>query len=258
MNQSSCWMTCLHTHYRRMRRKHPGEDLLVVFDIDGTLVDKRPMIHHLLIRYDREHGTDFFRGLSIEDIEVHEHHLEEMLDPMPIPEQRREDILNFYLSRYWSRPILEKFHRPYPGALDVVRWFQDREWTDVALNTARPERLRSVTLRTLNDRSRERDVEFLSRLLYMQRPHNDVDAAGNKVRGLRAFQSQGYRVVAMVDNEPENLLALHEAGLTEEDVLLLHADTEYVSARSHLPECSISGQPFDPTSFRSGAGLIPA
>jgi len=248
-----CWMQALHNHYRTLREKHPNDRLLVVFDIDGTLVDKRPMIHHLLTRYDREQGTGFFRDLSVEDITVHEHHLEEMLEERDLPGEHREEILTFYLERYWSRPILEKFHRPYPGGFELVRWFQERERTFVGLNTARPECFRSLTLRHLNREGDPRGVEFLSRLLFMQRPDVDRSSVENKVRGIRTFQERGYRVVAMLDNEPENLAALHEDGLSEEGVLLLHADTEFASPRRQLPDPSLSGRPFDPSPFLEGA-----
>jgi hypothetical protein len=40
--------------------------------------------------------------------------------------------------------------RPYPGALEVIRWFQLQESTFLGLNTSRPERLRADTLHSLN------------------------------------------------------------------------------------------------------------
>ena len=38
---------------------------MIMFDIDGTILDMRYMIVHVLKAYDSEHGTDLFHGLTI-------------------------------------------------------------------------------------------------------------------------------------------------------------------------------------------------
>ena len=62
------WMRRLAEHYAGFRRNSPDDRLLIVFDIDGTILDLRHMVRHVLLDYDREHGTDFFHGLSAEDV----------------------------------------------------------------------------------------------------------------------------------------------------------------------------------------------
>jgi hypothetical protein len=56
------WMRSLSEHYERIRRQNPTDELCVVFDIDGTILDLRHLVVHVLLGYDREHGTDHFRG----------------------------------------------------------------------------------------------------------------------------------------------------------------------------------------------------
>jgi len=51
-------MRRLAGHYAAMRVEHPHDHLLVVFDIDGTILDMRHMVCHLLVAYDRAHGTE--------------------------------------------------------------------------------------------------------------------------------------------------------------------------------------------------------
>ena len=67
------WMAKLATHYAQMQRKYPEDQLLIVFDIDGTMLDLRYMMLHVLQAYDRQHGADYFRHLTIAEIDVHEH-----------------------------------------------------------------------------------------------------------------------------------------------------------------------------------------
>ncbi len=40
------WMSSLAHHYEKTRERYPGEKLLIMFDIDGTIVDTRYMILH--------------------------------------------------------------------------------------------------------------------------------------------------------------------------------------------------------------------
>jgi hypothetical protein len=84
-------MAQLARHYAHVRSTHPTDRLLVMFEIDGPIIDQR---------------------------------------------------------------------RPYPGALEVIRWFQLQESTFVGLNTSRPERLRSDTLHSLNAMGRHVRVKF--------------------------------------------------------------------------------------------------
>ena len=65
---TSNWMRKLASHYGRMRTKYPNDRLIVLFDIDGTIVDLRHMVLRLLREYDQRRGTSHFRGLGLFDI----------------------------------------------------------------------------------------------------------------------------------------------------------------------------------------------
>ena len=56
-------MTALANHYDQARRLHPDDRLLIMFDIDGTIIDIRYMILHVLRSYDHAHGSDYFHTL---------------------------------------------------------------------------------------------------------------------------------------------------------------------------------------------------
>ena len=58
------------------------------------------------------------------------------------------------------------------------------------------------------------------------------------------FCRLGYRVVVFVDNEPENLAAV-SAMEDSDEIMLLHADTLFGSARSRLPRTTISDDTYD-------------
>ena len=112
--------------------------------------------------------------------------------------------------------------------MEVIRWFQMQPNTFVGLNTGRPEFLREDTLRSLNKLGDEYKVRFTTGLLHMN-PHGwEKKVADIKAGGVVHFQETGYRVFAMVDNEPENLNSVSKVDLHQE-VLLLHANTIFES-----------------------------
>ena len=58
-------MGWLASHYRRMRTEYPDDQLIVLFDVDGTIVDLRHMVLRLLREHDQKYGTSYFRALDL-------------------------------------------------------------------------------------------------------------------------------------------------------------------------------------------------
>lgn len=153
-------MHSLATHYLGMRNRYPEDDLLVVFDIDGTILDMRHMVCRVLLDFDREHDTFLFHGLRAEDVTTHENHVERLLGELEIAPEERGRVLRWYLERRWSRESVLAAHRPHQGVLDIIRWFQLQPGTRIGLNPGRPESLREDTIKSLNALGREYRVEF--------------------------------------------------------------------------------------------------
>ena len=42
------WMKRLALHFEKTKRLYPQENLMILFDIDGTIVDMRSLIHYVL------------------------------------------------------------------------------------------------------------------------------------------------------------------------------------------------------------------
>lgn len=231
------WMTELGLHFERVRLDHPGDPLLVLFDIDGTILDTRHLVRYVLRAYDEEHGQSFFRDLRVEDIDVHEDELPRLLERLPIPLAARTQVLRWYLEHHWQEQAVLDGHRPFRGVLEVICWFQLQENTFVGLNTGRSEDVRAATLHCLNALGREFRVRFSDDLLAMNPAFGEVEITRVKVENLRRFQERGFRVVAMVDNEPENLAAL-AAAYPEGELLLLHADTIFSSRQASPHACT--------------------
>ena len=248
------WMQALALHYDRMRRRYPDDRLLILFDIDGTIVDMRYLIRHVLRRYDAVNGTAHFVALEIDDITVHENHVDQLLEELVVPRGDRAGIMAFWLEERWSSDSLRESHRLFNGVMDVIRWFQVQPGVEVGLNTGRPEFLRADTLRSLNELGRDHRVSFRDELLHMN-PGNWEEGVGNsKANGVRRFRDAGYQVFAMVDNEPANLAAVAELDGCQ-DVLPLHAYTIFEGDCRELPVCSASGTEFDLTELVSEEDL---
>lgn len=243
-------MRSLSDHYARMVERHPEEPLLVLFDIDGTILDMRHMVRYVLRAYDRAHGTAHFRDLELAGIRAHEDSLEVLLEPYRLPKGTRQSVLRWYLRHRWSREAMLASHRPYAGVMEVIRWFQIQPETFVGLNTGRPGWLRADTLRSLNALGSEYKVRFESELLRMNPLGWRVGVAEAKANAVRVFREEGYRIVAMIDNEPENLRAVGEIDRGGE-ILLLHADTLFRTQRTSLPPTSVSGRAYDLSSVAS-------
>jgi hypothetical protein len=236
------WMRALAAHVGRMRSAHPGDELMVVFDIDGTIVDTRHLVVHVLLSYDRHHGTDLFRGLTAADVVDHEALVDEILDPFALSEPVRGDVRAWYLEHARDREAVAASHRPYQGVLGVIRWFQLQPRTRVALNTGRSESMRALTLASLNALGALHRVTFEPDLLFMNQTGADDDVASGKIEGLRALRLAGHRIVAVVDNEPALIRAMAEADETGE-ILFLHADTMFASRREPTPR-TVSGSTY--------------
>jgi hypothetical protein len=242
-------MRRLARHYDRFRHEYPDDRLLIVFDIDGTILDMRHMVRAVLLSYDREHATDYFVGLEADDIAVHENQVDLLLADMALPAAVAARVDQWYREHRWQPEAVLAAHRPYQGVLDVIRWFQLQPNTAVGLNTGRPEALRDETLRSLNALGEEYRVVFSSELLHMNPRGWEEGVTDTKVAALDAFRRHGLRVFAVVDNEPDNIRSMAEADEAGE-ILFLHARTLYESRRVPTPR-TVHGDSYDITALLS-------
>lgn len=246
----SNWMTRLAAHYNMTRNKYPNDRIMIVFDIDGTILDMRYVILHVLKTFDKSHSTRHFNDLEVADIDFHEEHIESFLERLHISSNDQMVILEQYKKLFWSSAGTFEAHRPFRGVLEVIRWFQMQSRTYIALNTGRPESLRFQTLNTLNRLADEYRVHFGDDLLYMKPDGSEQTIPEIKADGIRHFTRKGYRVCAVVDNEPENLYAVSRAD-PQREILLLHADTIFKSKRDSMPGYAVNGKKYDLTALIS-------
>ena len=230
-------MRSLAEHYERTRQGHPTDELCVVFDIDGTILDLRHLVAVVLLAFDRDRGTDHFRGLVAEDITHHEeditHHeedIDDVLASLGVRDEVRQDVARYFRDHLWDREAVLAASRPFEGVFGVIRWFQLQPWTHVALNTGRPHHMREDTLESLNTIGAAYRVRFDHHLLFTADVGADVPSS--KVDAMEELEHRGLRVAAVVDNEPENLRAM-AANDPDGEILFLHADTIFRSQRDH-------------------------
>lgn len=237
------WMRELGAHHSRMRSAYPDDELCIVFDIDGTILDTRYLVAHLLHAYDREHETEFFARLRPEDVTVHETQISSLLESLALPAGVRRHVADWYEQRLWHLDAAVVAHRPYRGVLDVIRWFQLQPKTSVAVNTGRPEHMRDQTLAVLNAVAAGHRVRFDPSLVFMNPRDWEEAVPEAKVSALRKIEDLGFRVFAVVDNEPENIQAMAAAD-GQGEILFLHADTIFTSQRVPMPR-TVSGTSYE-------------
>ncbi len=240
------WMARLAEHYEKTRSRYPDDKLMIIFDIDGTILDMRYMVLHVLQAFDRSHGTDFFAQMTVDDITVHENQVGRLLAEMDLPPETQKEVLDWYNRQRWSPVAIRESHRPFFGVLEVIRWFQMQPNTYVGLNTGRPEAIRDDTLHCLNKLGREHRVHFDSELLYMNPGGWGENVSNSKVEGVLHFRRKGFRIFAIIDNEPDNLRAISQID-PDQEILLLHANTIFESKRTRLPRRVARGRDYDLT-----------
>ena len=238
------WMEKLAEHHLWMCARHPDDRLIILFDIDGTVLDNRYLVLNLLKSYDSVHGTRHFESLRAEDIVTYESKVRELLALLGLCPRDRERVAAWYDGAFRSSYAIPNVYQPFPGVMETIRWFQLHPNTFVGLNTGRTENIRRDTLDCLRTLGREHHVRFDDHLLRMNAYGWDSHVPRAKVEAVRWFQARGYRVIAMVDNEPANLAAIAEAD-PQHEILLLHADTLFESRREVLPARSIPGDAYD-------------
>ena len=96
---ATSWMKSLSACYEQTQTEFPGEKLLLLADIDGAIIDMRHLILQLLWAYDREHSTNYFERLKLEDIDVHENDVELLLEEQKLSRRRRKKILSWFSRR---------------------------------------------------------------------------------------------------------------------------------------------------------------
>ena len=254
---SKYWMKALSDQFEHAYRRRSDKPLMLLLDIDGTILDMRHMILAVLRAYDRTHDTNFFERLRIKDIDVHENQIDTQLDSLEVPKEEHESIHSWFLEQRWSTAAVSQMHRPFQGVLDVIRWFQLQPNTTVGLVTGRPSTFQGDTLRSLNELGKLHRVSFTEELLYMNSGNWEEGVPDVKVAGLRHFRDAGYHVFAFIDNEPSNLKALAVAD-SEEKVLLLHADTIFESKRTRVPRGTVRGKDYRLTELIPDEKALPA
>ena len=187
------WMTALAHHYERTRERYPGDTLLVMFDIDGTIVDWRYMILYGLKEYDQRNGTSLFQQLDASKIGVSEGRVGLLLQELGIEDTRSQHVLDWWNERRWSVNVLLEAHRPYSGVMEVMRWFQLQPDVEVAINTDRPESVRRETMRALNELGKEYKVSFTDDLVHMN--PDDWGASGKTDDGYSLSWTTSLRIL---------------------------------------------------------------
>ncbi len=250
------WMRELADSYLRMRAQYPVEQLMLVSDIDGSIIDMRYPVLSALQSYDEARGTEYFTRLGPADVTVHENQVEELLERVAVPASDRSAVVDWYVEHYWEEDTILNAHRPFRGVFPMIRWFQLQPNTSVGLLTGRPEKLRDVTLRSLNRLGDPYGVNFSDELLFMNPGEWDYEVEANKIAGLQYFLAEGYHVFAVIDNEPLVLKALAPVA-KETGVLLLHANTIFESQRGSIPSGTAGGNDYRLTDLVPGENALP-
>ncbi|MGR3218449.1 MAG: hypothetical protein ACUZ8H_01345, partial [Candidatus Anammoxibacter sp.] len=54
------WMVELESYYKKTRDQYSDDKLIILFDIDGTILDMRYMVMYVLTAFDKYNKTKYF------------------------------------------------------------------------------------------------------------------------------------------------------------------------------------------------------
>ncbi|HFE54113.1 MAG TPA: hypothetical protein ENK07_11750, partial [Bacteroidetes bacterium] len=106
------WLARLASHFEATRERYPHDRLAILFNIDGTILDVRPAILHVLLAYDRRHGTRHFARLELDRISVHERDVPALIGSLVAEKGEREGVLRWFREKFWSTTAVAEVHRP--------------------------------------------------------------------------------------------------------------------------------------------------
>ena len=244
------WVDDLTFHYEAALGKYPGEKLLIVCDIDQTILDMRHGIVQALLGFDGRQGSRYFDSVGLTDVDGNEDRLQSLFEQLQLPSAIRLAAGAECEKAARSREVILSAHRRFQGILDLIRWFQLQPNTYVALITGRPEWSRLDTSYVLSVLEREYCVRFPDDLVYMKPAYPKQPVWESKINGIARFREAGFHVFAAIDSEPENLRAIAESNLDAE-IFLLQTDA-IVNALEQRVVGRSGGGSFHPEKLLSG------
>lgn len=240
----SAWLFKLAKQYDKMRLEHATEQKVIILDIDGTILDIRHAVFHMLRQYDQRHGTEFFQNLTPSHLHTAGNAIASFLKKRRIPRKFQKSIMGTILETLYNDVAIHQHNQPHPGIFEIIRWFQMQPSTRVVLISGRCESQRATTLLTLNTLGEPYRVYFKPDMLFMRPNDWAGSVAMYKVEAVHQLQKRGFQVVAMIDSEPENLAAI-DAAETIKPIFLMHSETLRFSDPLLLPRQIVSGSQYN-------------
>lgn len=221
-----------------------GTPRLVLFDIDGTILDMRALAAHRLAAFDRARGSAWFAGLSAGEASTDGAPLAALCARRAVPSAVVEDLRAFLRAHAIESDSALAGHRPFRGVLDVIRWLTLQPGIEVGLNSSRLESRRTETLEALNALGREYRVTFSTERLAM-RADERTDPYVAKVAGMQTFRDAGFEIAAVIDDDPLAIEAMRNA-CRDEPVLFLLA-SQLLNTRRRVGPGVVQGSHWDVT-----------
>lgn len=222
-------------HYENMRELYPDDDVMVLFDLDGTIVNIRSMMLYALKSFDRAYKTEFFKDLQAESLDVQDTDIDNMLTRLRIPHNIGRKVTSWYNRHLWSQDALCFSHRPYANIMGIIRCLQIQPRTHVGLCTGSAGRFGDEIHTMLNHLGKDYNVAFTPDMIFVDSDEGDRGPSYRLTRACCHFQSRGFRLVAVVDSEPENHLSDMSYVDGNSEILFLHADTVEELMRLDVP-----------------------
>jgi len=187
----------IDTAYRAKERP------VVVFDVDGTLLDNRPRIMQILVEFSKQKSyvtADAARKLQGLTIDMIQYRLNDTLARVNVTDQAVvNNAAAYWGERFFNQDYL-KYDAPTPGSVDCVRMMYSKGARIVYLTGRDVQRQFNGTARALWEKGFPIGIQNTELIM---KPNKGQQDAIFKQRVTQYLRNSG-KVVATFDNEPAN------------------------------------------------------
>lgn len=244
------WMKTLSQHYDQVQEWYPKEKLMILFDIDGTIIDLQYLLYNALRLFDQVHDSHYFYRMVPEDVTVTESELDVLLKEWEVPSKKRKKFHTWYAT---YRVSSQAISRPLKGSIEVIRWFQMQPNVEVGFKSSSSLLYKKNIFDMLNTFGEKWLIQIPEELVFFSGKKFDETTIKTCIKH---FLKLGYKLFAIIDNEPD-VLEIVSKIKGSRDILCLHANTIFSSKSFRTPSKATQGKEYDLTELISEKDLPP-
>lgn len=190
-------------HHENMRILYPDDKLMILCECEGAVYDMRILTLNVLRSFDREHGTRFFKNLSVDKLPLPLTDIDNVLSKLLIPIGISREISSWFSRHLWNMDSVWSAHRPLANVMKVLKGLQLQDRTHIGLSATRAGKTEDEFISIINTLGKGVGMRCNHETVFFDDADEDKKSTKRMLRACRHFQNKGYRLIAVIDNRAE-------------------------------------------------------